>query len=102
MPRITHFLVFSVRAGITVTNAMLHEGQLTDVSGFRMFVEGGSVYTLNEVQLDAMVGILRHLKNASAHFDEAIFYDGNWWAATHAGNELGGCAKVIRRVRLAA
>ena len=83
-----------------MTNARAYEGSLLDVGGVQMFLEGGTIRTLNDVQIKAMVGILH--PGTSLRDDEAVFYDGNWWAATHAGNEIGGCAKIIRRMRLAA
>lgn len=96
-----HFLVFTASDGITVTNAMFHEGQLTDVSSFRVCLPG-DIDTLNEVQLGALVDILRRTTGPVKEYHEAVFYDGNWWAETHSGNELGGCAKVLFRLGLAA
>jgi hypothetical protein len=97
-----HFLVFTASDGVTVTNALLCEGQLTNMNSFRVFLSGSPVDTLNDAQFQALVGILRRTIHPAKEYHEAVFYDGNWWAETHSGTPLGGCAKVLFRVGFAA
>ncbi len=97
-----HFLVFRGPYGISFKSGVLHDGNISRTCGLSIHIDGvKDLRTLNRIQIAALIGILR-----SAHDDpraqEAVFYDGNWWVETHSGSMLGGCAKVIRRVRLAA
>lgn len=90
-----HFLVFKHEWGLAFMGATFEDGCLRGKP--QAYMEIAGLDTLNRLQIAAVIGILRQDHDIAK---EAIFYNGNWWKATHSDSPIGGCVRELFRLRL--